>query len=206
MKKRCIFLVSLMLTLLAITPVQARIVCWTNKDGIKECGDRLPPEYAQEGHKEISPQGTVIDETEAAKTDEELVELKRLAIEKAEKRRQEEEQARRDKMLLDTFSKVEDIEIARDSKIAAIETSINLAERRITKLQADKDNLVKKAAARERAGNEPSKELVNDIASIDKHIEANNKFIADKRKEQKEVRDQYKKDIERFKEIRLLRR
>ena len=29
--------------------VQARMKCWTNNEGVKECGDTVPPEYTQQG-------------------------------------------------------------------------------------------------------------------------------------------------------------
>ena len=68
-------IIILMLASFAI-PAQARIVCWTNKEGVKECGDKLPPEYAESGHKELDNRGFVVDETAREKTDEEVAEEK----------------------------------------------------------------------------------------------------------------------------------
>ena len=50
----------------------AGIKCWTNKEGYKECGNAVPPEYAQQGHTELNKQGLVVDQQERAKTPEEL--------------------------------------------------------------------------------------------------------------------------------------
>src|SRR5690606_9912608 len=116
-------LIALVTTMALVTlsiPAQARIVCWTNKEGVKECGDKVPPEYAQTDRQELNKQGLVVDEQERAKTDEELEEAKRNAELQAEKDRQSAEAAKRDKILLDTFSSVDDIEMTRDGKIAAI--------------------------------------------------------------------------------------
>ena len=52
--------------------VQARMKCWTNNEGVKECGDTVPPEYTQQGYKELSKEGIVKDETKRVKTKEEL--------------------------------------------------------------------------------------------------------------------------------------
>ena len=30
--------------------VSARMKCWENSEGIKECGDKIPPEYIQKGY------------------------------------------------------------------------------------------------------------------------------------------------------------
>jgi hypothetical protein len=42
----------LLVTLISLTcgfslTADAAIKCWTNKEGVKECGDTVPPEYAQ---------------------------------------------------------------------------------------------------------------------------------------------------------------
>lgn len=206
MKKNSILFFCLVLMFAVFNNTQARIVCWTNSDGVRECGDSVPPEYSQQGHKEFSEQGIIVDETEAAMTDTELEELKRITAEKAEQKRREEVQKRRDRMLLDTFASVEDIELARDRKISAIDSSISLAERRINKLREEKDRLITKAAGFERQGKEIPEYIAEDINRVDRQITANNEFIADKREEQEVVRARHDRDIKRYNEIRLLRR
>ncbi|HEY5703411.1 MAG TPA: hypothetical protein VIV20_08060 [Gammaproteobacteria bacterium] len=206
MKKNSILFFCLVLMFAVFNNTQARIVCWTNSDGVRECGDSVPPEYSQQGHKEFSEQGIIVDETEAAMTDTELEELKRITAEKAEQKRREEVQKRRDRMLLDTFASVEDIELARDRKISAIDSSISLAERRINKLREEKDRLITKAAGFERQGKEIPEYIAEDINRVDRQITANNEFIADKREEQEVVRARHDLDIKRYNEIRLLRR
>lgn len=206
MKKNSILFFCLVLMFAVFNNTQARIVCWTNSDGVRECGDSVPPEYSQQGHKEFSEQGIIVDETEAAMTDTELEELKRITAEKAEQKRREEEQKRRDRMLLDTFASVEDIELARDRKISAIDSSISLAERRINKLRQEKDRLITNAAGFERQGKEIPGYIAEDINRVDRQITANNEFIADKREEKEVVRARHDRDIKRYNEIRLLRR
>lgn len=200
-------LIALVTTMALVTlsiPAQARIVCWTNKEGVKECGDKVPPEYAQTDRQELNKQGLVVDEQERAKTDEELEEAKRNAELQAEKDRQSAEAAKRDKILLDTFSSVDDIEMTRDGKIAAIQASISLAEARNQKLQADLDKLVEHAANEERAGKAITEDLEKDIESLRRQIKDNDNFIAEKQKEQELVREASAKDVERFKELKSI--
>lgn len=201
--KLIVLITTLALTLLS-TAAQARIVCWTNKDGVKECGDKVPPEYAQTDRQELSKQGLVVDEKERAKTDEELAEEKRQAELQAEQDRIAQEEARRDKILLDTFSNIDDIEMTRDGKIAAIQASISLAEARNQKLQAELEKLVEQAANQERAGKPVPEDLEKDIESLRRQINTNDDFIADKRKEQDLVREASAKDVERFKELKSI--
>ena len=49
------------------SPAHARFKCWTNNEGIKECGEKVPPEYAQKGHQEMSTQGMVLEKKDRAK-------------------------------------------------------------------------------------------------------------------------------------------
>ena len=101
-----------------------RLLCWTNNEGVKECGDRIPPEYAQQEHQELNKKGMVIDKTEAVKSKEELAKEKEQAAATAEEERLAKEAARNDKILLQTFSNVDDIQMARDGKIATLQSSI----------------------------------------------------------------------------------
>ena len=78
------------------TTVHARLKCWTNNEGVKECGNSVPPEYAQRGHQELNKSGVVKDEKKRAKTDEELDEQKRLDEIQAEKDKIAAEQKKKD--------------------------------------------------------------------------------------------------------------
>ncbi|MGH8119284.1 MAG: hypothetical protein ACRESK_01570, partial [Gammaproteobacteria bacterium] len=113
-----------------------RLLCWTNNEGVRECGDRIPPEYSQQEHTEFNKRGMVIEEGEAAKTEEDLAREKEEAAAAAEEAKLAEEAVLRDKILMDTFTSVEDIEAARDSKLKTLDSTIVLAEKRGTKMQA----------------------------------------------------------------------
>ncbi|MGW8227457.1 MAG: hypothetical protein ACWGOW_01080, partial [Gammaproteobacteria bacterium] len=64
------------------------IKCWTNKDGVRECGAVVPPEYSQQRVEVMNERGIVVDVKEAAKTKEQLAEEARLAKLKQEELRQ----------------------------------------------------------------------------------------------------------------------
>ena len=48
------------------------IKCWHNQDGVRECGNVVPPEYAQQGSETKDKFGVTIGATGRAKTLEEL--------------------------------------------------------------------------------------------------------------------------------------
>ena len=59
-------------TLILASNANARMKCWTNSDGVKECGDKVPPEYTQQGYQELGKGGIVREETNRVRTKEEL--------------------------------------------------------------------------------------------------------------------------------------
>lgn len=180
----------------------AKIKCWTNNEGIRECGTSVPPEYAQKGHQKLNTQGRVVEKQERAKSEQEIAEEARVAAHAKEQERKAEEQARKDKILLDTFTKIEDIEKARDDSVSVIESRITLTKKRNEKIQADLNNRIKTAAAAERSGKKPNEALLKDIESLRRQIKNNETFIQERRKEQESVKQAYNSDIERFTQLK----
>lgn len=197
------FIITLALASLGLSgTVQARLKCWTNNEGVKECGNAVPPEYAQQGHQELSKSGMVVEKTERAKTDEELEEAKRLEKIQAEKDKLAAEQKKKDAILLQTFSSVEDIKRARDDRVTQLEATIKLTQQRSQKIQEDLDKRIQKAAAAERSGKTPSEDLLKDIESLKRQIKNNDKFIEGKRAEQEVIKEDHAKDIAHYKKLK----
>jgi hypothetical protein len=180
----------------------ARMKCWTNKEGFKECGNKIPPEYAQQEYQEIGKGGLARETNERAKTDEELAEERRIEEEMALQEKLEAEQKKEDGILLATFSNVGDIERARDERVTALEASIKLTHARNEKIQLDLDKRIQTAADAERAGKAPPEALLKDIESLKRQIKNNDSFIETKRTEQEEIRQAHANDIERFKKLK----
>ena len=196
----CVFASLFLLT----APVGAAIKCWTNKDGVRECGNVVPPEYSQESHTTISNTGITTGVSEAAKTPEELEAEKRAAEEKAKKEELAREKAAADRVLLDTFASEDDLIMTRDGKIANIESEIKLTEGHIEKLRKNLDEIIAQAADIERRGGKPGDKVQADIESVRKQIKDNEAFIEQKKAEQKTVRKQFDADLARYRELKGL--
>lgn len=193
-------LISMSLVVVS-TSAQARIKCWENSDGVRECGKTIPPEYSQQSHEEISSQGVTVDRTERAQTEEERLEEERLAAIQAKEDAIKAEKAAQDKILLETYSNIDDIQMTSDGKIAALESTIKLANKRNEKIQANLDKDTATAAAAELAGKQPADDLIKDIESLERQIKNNDKFIVDKRLEQEQIRKEYAEKIVRFEQL-----
>ncbi len=186
----------------AAAPASAAIKCWTNKEGVRECGNVVPPEYAQQSVEKLNTLGIKVDEQERAKTEEERAAAEaaaRQAEQDAEKARQ---RAAADRVLLDTFSSTEDMLLARDGKIGGIESQIKLTENQVEQLEANLQAIVAAAAEQEKQGRTPGEKVEQDIANVRQQIERKQAFIAAKRTEQDEVRAQFDADISRFEELK----
>lgn len=180
----------------------AAIKCWKNNEGVRECGNAVPPEYAQQGHEERSSRGLVMDKQARAQTAEELEAARLKEEQELEQARLERIQAAKDRVLLDTFSNVDDMELARDGQLASITSQIKLNQSQIKKLEKDIDERIAVAAELERRGTEPPQEIQDAIESLRSQIARKQDFIENKLGEQVQVRNKFDADIARFRELK----
>ena len=180
----------------------ARMKCWVNHEGIHECGNRVPPEYIQQGYLEIDKEGIVREVKERAKTPAELAEARRLAALEAAEQKQKEELQARNRVLLQTFSSVSDIERARDDRVTALEAAIKLVGIRNENIRLNLNEYIKKAADSQRMGQTPAPTLLEDIEALRRQIRNNSRFIDEKRVEQEQIRQAHALDIERYKRLK----
>lgn len=175
---------------------------WVDSQGNVTYGDKIPPEYAQQGNKELSSQGVVVKTTPPPKTPEQRAEEQRLAQLKAEQDRIAKEKSAHDRMLLNTFSSEDDLIMTRNGKLAAIDAMINATTSRNESLKKSLVTLRASAAERERNGQTIPIKLRDDIASMRSQIQNNISYIASKQQEQEQLRTQFEADLERFRELK----
>jgi hypothetical protein len=185
---------------------QAKIKCWTNSDGVRECGNAVPPEYAQQGHDEINKAGIRVKHHEGAKTKAELAEEARLKAIEEEKQRLAEEQAARDRVLLNTFASEDEIIMARDGKLTSIKTEIRLTRRSMKTAEERFHKLRKQAATLERAGKPVTEKLASDIQQAHTQIKEYEEFVRSKQAEKDKINQQFEADVERYRKLRPQRR
>jgi len=182
--------------------VEAKIKCWTNNEGVRECGNSVPPEFAQGGYQEKSAGGVTVDSIGRAKSLEELEAERALDKERAAAALLESEKAAKDRVLLDTFSTEDDMVFARDGQISHLESQVKLTESHIEKLKKSLDDLIQEAADHERRGNEPPEKLLGDIDSLREQIRDNKAFIEVKFQERGAIVDKFELDIARFRKLK----
>ena len=195
-----ICLISLLIS--APGAMAGSIKCWINKDGVRECGYSVPPEYSQQRIEIMNQRGIVVDVKEAAKTKEQLEEEARLAKLKQEELRRQEEARLRDTILLNTFTTERDIKISYDDKIEVVKGVIDITNTGSRTLQQKLQAVQKNAANYERAGETMPENIITQINNLKRQLQDNDKYIANKQGEIKALKLKYEADLKRFRELK----
>lgn len=142
-------LVALIVGLTLSFPVAAKLYKWVDDNGITHYGETIPPEYANKDRKELNKSGRVI-KSEEVNTPE-----RRLAREQEEAKKREDarvalEQQRHDMTLINTYSNVQEIDLARrrslqqvDARVNVLNSYIKAASDNLLALQTEADNITK---------------------------------------------------------------
>lgn len=187
---------------IASSPSHARIKCWENNDGIKECGNAIPPEYSQQNTKQMNKHGVTTNVSDRAKTKAELDEEDRLINVEKEKQLAIDKQNESDQLLLNTFASSDDILLAREGKLSSLASEISLREAHISKIQSNLEKIVSSAANMERRGEKPTEKILADIHNVQSQIAENKRYIISKRAEQERVKVKYDEDLVRYTKLR----
>ena len=113
---KTVFSTLLACSLLCAPIANAWMYKWVDNEGKVHYGDSIPPEFSDKERKRINERGRTVKVFEAAKTPEEIAEAKRLEEIRLAELKKAEDQARRDNVLMATFSNEEDMVKTRDSK------------------------------------------------------------------------------------------
>lgn len=190
---------------LPVAPLHAgKLYKWFDDTGQVRYGDRIPPQYAKKKSQTLNGQGIVVETKSAAKTPQQIAEEARRAEQKAEQERIQREVARKDRILLDTFTNEDEMVMTRDGKIDAIEAVIRVTHGRSEKNRARLASLKLRAANLERSGKPVPKTLLKEILEVRGQIRFNTDYIAGRKVEQQRIREQFESDIKRFRELKMM--
>jgi hypothetical protein len=175
---------------------------WVDENGVVHYGDRVPPEYANLDRDLLNHQGVEVGSEGGALSPEEQLQLDKAAAD----RQAEEESARRDRVLLDTYLTVEDIEKLRDRRIELLESQIEVTEQYIVNLENQLKALEREATRfKSRHGSEENVDLPEDLEREMSHTKASitlyHENLERTRVEQEALRAKFAADIDRFIEL-----
>jgi Domain of unknown function (DUF4124) len=199
--KKFRYFVLLPALLVATAAVAERTFKWTDNEGQVHYGNRVPPEYAQMERKEINEQGRTVKIYEAAKTPDERAAAEKAAELEARKKALDEEQATHDRSLLATYASEQDMQLAREGKVASVEALLQLTNSRIESMKQRLHGLTEEAATYERSGKQLPHTVESQINNLRSQITRNEGFVKEKEQELGDINKQFDADISRFIEL-----
>ncbi len=178
--------------------VQAKMYKWVDDEGQMHFGDKIPPKYLVKEHDELNEQGIKTKHTEAAKTAEEKAEERRLAKEQKKAELVEKKKRQRDRVLLDTYTTERDLILARDSRLDAVGSQIQLAET-IIRDSNNKVESMEKQIAQIKASNRKVPTYLNEQVELERQqVTVQTKVMESHKKRRDKISEQFNGYIERF--------
>ena len=197
-----VFYVAVCLLLPLAVAAQQRaqsLYSWVDDDGVRHYGDSIPAEYADKPKEVVNEHGVTIRHIEGRKT-EEQIEAERVA---KELKMQNELQRRADQALLSTYINVEEIEMHRDRRIELFQAQARVTELYLRNLRRRQDQLKNEAGRFKPYSSDPEApmvepSLVEEIKETEGSIERHESNLKKFRNEEKQIKDRFEGDINRF--------
>jgi hypothetical protein len=188
-------------------PDGPKLYRWVDDKGAVHYGDSVPPQYANRDRNVLNNQGVRVGFEEGEVTAEERAVIVARETEAAAEAAAKAEIVRRDRMLLETYLTVSDIEDLRNRRIELLESQIKVTElylanlrKRLISLQ-DEASHYKPYTVRESAPQIPEN-LAIDISRTTASINLYEQTLARTRSDQANLKSAFDNDIARFRELK----
>jgi hypothetical protein len=174
---------------------------WVDKNGVTQYGSSIPPEYANQASEQLNSQGAVVKTQEAQKTPEQMATAAQ-AKQQADAQAQAQVAAKaHDKVLLDTYTSTADMERDRDSKLSAIDAQVNVLSGSVAGLENSLAEYQSRAMELTAKGKPVPADLQKNIDNSQKQLVGNQQLLLAQQQRKQQVADQFKADIERYKQL-----
>ncbi|MGB5453538.1 MAG: hypothetical protein WBM71_15305 [Sedimenticolaceae bacterium] len=198
-----LLIINSIVFLIALSPAQAgNYKKWVDENGITHYGKSIPPQYRDRAHSELNELGIEVRRYERARTEEEIERDKALAALRAEQQLLLKEQQARDRILLNLYRNEDDLVMARDGKIAQLDSQIKLSHKEIRRLKDRLSEFQAAAAAAERSGKSLTPRQQTNLESTQRSIEKSYAMILGKEDEKRATLERYDYDLTRFRQLR----
>jgi Domain of unknown function (DUF4124) len=195
-------LLALALTFTAAREAHAVTYKWVDDKGIIHYADKMPAEAVNRGHVELDRQGVSVKKTDPALTPEQVraqaaeTERQKLAV------KEREDLARRDRALLASYTREEDIDLARARALKTIEGQMQSARNYNAMLVKREHELIEKKQAL--AGKDAPPALDREIESVQGEIARSNALLATKKQESLAVAAKFDTEKQRWRGLQTV--
>ena len=180
----------------------AQLYRWVDDQGNVHYTDSIPAEYQEKGHTVLSPRGTQVLEVPPMKTPEEIQRERELTRLRGEQQRLIEQQKTADQMLLRTFRSVDDLIMAQDGKLAAIDVMIQVTKGSNRRMQDTLNRLNADAADFERGGKPVPEGLHADIEHTERSLQDGLALILNREQQKQALRERFARELKRFRQLK----
>jgi len=207
-QKTSLLLASAILSL-ALSPVEAaKLFRWVDEEGQVHYTDKIPASAVDKARAELDKSGVALEQVEAAKSREELIleaerkkEIEKLRV---EQQRLIEEEKAKDDALLRTFATEDDILMARDNKLAAVDVKNELTRTNITRIKEELADLQRNAADAERQGQKASDHLLKRMDEARERLNNQYGILIGNEKEKEALNAEFQVSLDRFRTLKKL--
>lgn len=194
-------LVTLSVVLLSCTfSAQAKMYKWVDENGQMHFGDKIPQKYQAKEHDELNERGMKVKHKDAEKTAQEKAEEQRLEDERKKAALEVEKKKRMDRVLLDAYDSENDLIVARDSRLDAVASQIQLSEAIISESNKKIESMEERVAQIKVSGREVPNNLYESIESEKQQVAAQNRVMESHKKRGGEISVKYNDYIKRFRD------
>ncbi len=181
--------------------VDARLYRWVDENGVVQYTDTIPPSQVDKGRTELSKDGVRLETVPPARGLEELRRDQELERLRAQREQLVEQQKTADQVLLRTFRSADDLLMARDGKLAAIDVMIQVTRSNIRRHQSRLQNARTQAANLERAGKPVTADILDTIAKTEEYIQSAFQTIVAREQQKDAIRADFDRDLRRFQQL-----
>jgi hypothetical protein len=195
------------LSLLAANAYAQRLYRYVDENGVVHYSDRVPAEHASQDRDVLNDQALQVGFEQGVLTEDERAALEQERLAEEQAHIETEDAARRDRVLLETYLSVADIEDLRDRRLELIDSQITVTEIYLGNLRKKLEGLNRDRtrfapfSGRENAPPIPEN-LALDIAQTESSIVRFEERLEESKATQEEIRRAFQADIERFKELK----
>ncbi len=166
----------------------------------------MPAEYAEQDRDVLNKQGVKVGREEGTITPEEA------AVKAAEDKAARDEQKRklRDRVLLQTYQSVKELEILRDNRLELVDAQLTIQEQSLSNLRAQRAKTQRIAARYAPVNPDPGAqplpdELAADLERSTTDIATQESNLLRRREERENIRLTFEADIRRYQELRAVK-
>lgn len=170
-------------------------------DGVLVMSHHVPPEYADGGYEVVNDHGRVLRVVPRQLSPEEIVVRDRELAREAEIEAERQLALQHDNELMQLYATPEEVELARDRKLASIDEVINTLLGDVQQLR-NKQRLYQTQAAEKERGLLPiSREILTNLETVQHQMVETRREIDTRRKERDQILADFDRDLNRVYEL-----